>query len=151
MYRLDLDKAEEPEIKLPTSIGSQKKEENSRKNTFFCFIDYIKAFDCVDHNELWKILKRYENTRLPYMPPEKSACRLRSNSQNQTWNNGLVPNWERSTSRVFIVTLLITYMQNTCEMPGWMKHKPESRLLGEKSTTSDMQMTPHLRQKVKRN
>ena len=44
-----------------------------QKSIYFCFIDYIKAFDCVDHNELWKILKRYENTRLPYLPPEKSA------------------------------------------------------------------------------
>ena len=52
MYKLDLEKAEEPEIKLPTSIGSSKKQENSRKNIYFCFIDYAKAFDCVDHNKL---------------------------------------------------------------------------------------------------
>ena len=57
MYKLGLGKAEEPEIKLPTSIGSQKKQENSRKNIYFCFIDYAKAFDCVDHKKLWKILK----------------------------------------------------------------------------------------------
>ena len=57
MYKLDLEKAEEPEIKLPTSVGSQKKQENSRKNIYFCFIDYAKALDCVDHNKLWKILK----------------------------------------------------------------------------------------------
>ena len=57
MYKLDLENAEEPEIKLPTSTGSQKKQENSRKNTYFCFIDYAKAFDCVAHNKLWKILK----------------------------------------------------------------------------------------------
>ena len=47
----------EPEIKLPTSAGSSKKQENSRKNIYFCFIDYAKAFDCVNHNKLWKILK----------------------------------------------------------------------------------------------
>ena len=57
MFKLDFKKAEEPEIKLPTSIGSQKKQENSRKNIYFCFIDYTKAFDCVDNNKLWKILK----------------------------------------------------------------------------------------------
>ena len=51
------EKAEEPEIKLPTSAGSSKKQESSRKNIYFCFIDYAKAFDCVDHNKLWKILK----------------------------------------------------------------------------------------------
>ena len=57
MFKLDLEKAEEPEIKLTTSIGSSKKKESSRKNIYFCFIDYTKAFDCVDHNKLWKILK----------------------------------------------------------------------------------------------
>ena len=57
MLKLDLEKAEEPEIKLPTSTGSSKKQESSRKNIYFCFIDYAKAFDCVDHNKPWKILK----------------------------------------------------------------------------------------------
>ena len=57
MFKLDLEKAEEPEIKLPTSSGSLKKQGSSRKNIYFCFIDYAKAFDCVDHNKLWKILK----------------------------------------------------------------------------------------------
>ena len=57
MFKLDLEKAEEPEIKLPTSAGSWKKQESSRKNIYFCFIDYAKAFDCVDDNKLWKILK----------------------------------------------------------------------------------------------
>ena len=57
MFKLVLEKAEEPEIKLPTSARSWKKQESSRKNISFCFIDYAKAFDCVDHNKLWKILK----------------------------------------------------------------------------------------------
>ena len=57
MFKLVLEKAEEPEIKLPTSTGSSKKQESSRKNIYFCFIDYAKAFDCVDHNKPWKILK----------------------------------------------------------------------------------------------
>ena len=77
MFKLDLENAEEPEIKLPTSVGSYKKQENSRKN--FCFIDYTKAFDCVDHNELWKIL-RDRNTKPPELPPEKSVCRSGSKS-----------------------------------------------------------------------
>src|SRR5574341_1132301 len=55
MFKLVLEKAEEPEIKLPTSAGSSKKQE-FQKNIYFCF-DYAKAFDCVDHNKLWKILK----------------------------------------------------------------------------------------------
>ena len=56
MFKLVLEKAEEPEIKLPTSAGSSKKQE-FQKNIYFCFIDYSKGFDCVDHNKLWKILQ----------------------------------------------------------------------------------------------
>ena len=57
MFKVVLEKADEPEIKLPTSIGSSEKQESSRKNIYFCFIDCAKAFNCVDHNKLWKILK----------------------------------------------------------------------------------------------
>ena len=57
MFKLDLEKAEGPEIKLPTSVGLQKKQENSKKTIYFCFTDYTQAFDCVDQNKLWKILK----------------------------------------------------------------------------------------------
>ena len=57
MFKLVLEKAEEPEIKLLTSAGSSKKQESFIKNIYFCFIDYAKAFDCVDHNKLWKILR----------------------------------------------------------------------------------------------
>ena len=57
MFKLVLEKAEEPEIKLPTSAGSSKKQESSRKNIYFCFINYAKSFDCVDHNKLQKILQ----------------------------------------------------------------------------------------------
>ena len=56
MFELVLEKAEEPEIKLPTSVGSSKKQE-FWKNIYFCFIDYAKTFDYVDHDKLWKILK----------------------------------------------------------------------------------------------
>ena len=56
MFKLDLENSEEPEIKLPTSAASSKKQE-FQKNIYFCFIDYTKAFDCVDHNKLWKILQ----------------------------------------------------------------------------------------------
>ena len=57
MFQLVLEKAEEPEIKLLISVGLSKKQESSKKNIYFCFIDYAKAFDCVDYHELWKILK----------------------------------------------------------------------------------------------
>ena len=57
LFKLVLEKAEEPKIKLPTSIGSLKKQECSRKNIYVCVIDYTKVFDCVDHNKLRKILQ----------------------------------------------------------------------------------------------
>ena len=81
MFKLALEKAEEPEIKLPTSFGSSKKQE-FQKNIYFCFIDYAKAFYCVDHNKLWKILTRWEyQTTLPasweiYMEVKKQQLEL---------------------------------------------------------------------------
>ena len=57
MFKLALEKADEPEIKLPTSTGSSKMQENSRKNIYFCFIDYTTSFNWVDHNKLWKVLQ----------------------------------------------------------------------------------------------
>ena len=70
MFKLDLEEAEESEIKLPTSIGSQKAKE-FQKNIYFCFIDYAKAFDCVDHNTLWNILTEMEI-------PDHLTCLLRN-------------------------------------------------------------------------
>ena len=78
MFKLDLEKAEEPEIKLPTSAGSSKKLE-FQKNIYFCFIDYAKAFDCVDHNKL-ENSERDGNTRPPDLPLEKPVWRSGSNS-----------------------------------------------------------------------
>ena len=79
MLKLDLEEAEEPEIKLSTSVGSLKKLREFQKNIYFCFIVYAKAFDCVDHNKL-ENSERDGNTRPPDLPPEKSVCRSRSNS-----------------------------------------------------------------------
>ena len=70
MFNLVLEKSEDPEIKLPTSAGSWKKQEEFQKNIYFCFIDYAKAFDCVDHSKLWKILKEMGI-------PDHLACLLR--------------------------------------------------------------------------
>ena len=77
-----------------------------QKNIYFCFIDYMKAFDCVDHNKL-ENSSRDGNTRPPYLPPVKPVCRSRRSRQNWAWSNGLVSNWERNTSRLYIATLLI--------------------------------------------
>ena len=79
MFKLVLEKAEEPEIKLPTSIGSSNKQE-FQNNIYFCFIDYAKAFDCVDHHKLWKILKEMGIPDHLNLPLEKSVCRSGSNS-----------------------------------------------------------------------
>ena len=81
-----------------------KKARAFQKNIYFCFIDYAKVFDCVDHNKLWKILQEMGI-------PNHLTCLLRnlyaSQEQNCIWNNKLVPNREKSTSRLFTVTLLI--------------------------------------------
>ena len=60
MFKLVLEKAEEPDTKLSTFTGSLKKQKKFQKNIYFCFIDYVKAFDYVDDNTLWKIQKRWE-------------------------------------------------------------------------------------------
>ena len=77
--KLVLEKAEEPEIKFPTSAGSWKKPREFQKGIYFCFIDYAKAIDCVDHNKL-ENSERDGNTRPPDLPREKSVCRSGSNS-----------------------------------------------------------------------
>ena len=71
MSKLVLEKAEEQEIKLPTSAGSLKKAREFQKNIYFCFIDYAKAFDGVDHNKLWKILQEMGI-------PDHLICHLRN-------------------------------------------------------------------------
>ena len=71
MFKLILEKAKEPEIKLLTSAGLSKKAREFQKNIYFCYIDYAKAFDCVDHNKLWKILKKMGI-------PDHLTCLLRS-------------------------------------------------------------------------
>ena len=79
MFKLVFEKAEEPEIKLPTSAGSSKKARKLQKNIYFCFIDYTKAFDYVDHNKL-ENSERDGNTRPPDLSLEKSVCRSGNNS-----------------------------------------------------------------------
>ena len=143
MFKLDLEKVEKSEIKLPTSVGSYKKQENSRKNIYFCFIDYAKTFDCVDHNKLWKILQEMGI-------PDFLTCFLRNlyAGQEATVRTRLwTMDWFQIEKGVYVKAVYchpayLTYMQSTSrERLGWMKHKLESRLPGEISITSDMQMT----------
>ena len=106
MFKLVLEKAEEPEIKLPTSVGSLKKQESSKKNIYFCTIDYAKAFDYVDHSKLWKILKKMGI-------PGHLTCLLRNLYADQEATVRTVhgtPDWfqiGKGVSGLYIVTLLI--------------------------------------------
>ena len=80
MYKLGLEKAEEPEVKLPTFVGSWREQRNSRKNIYFCFIHYAKAFECVDHNKLWETIKEIGIPDPTYLSPEKPMHKSRNNS-----------------------------------------------------------------------
>ena len=133
MFKLDLEKAEEPEVKLPTSVGSLKKSKEFQKN-IFCFIDYAKAFDCVDHNKLWKILQERGM-------PDHPTCLLRNlyAGQETTVRTGHgTTDWFQLGKEyikavyLFIQRLLIQLICRVHHgMPGWMKYKLESRLPGE--------------------
>ena len=80
MYKLGLEKAEEPEIQLPPFIWSQKKQENSRKKIYLCFTEYENVFDCVDHKKILENSLRTGYTRPFYLSPEKPVCSSWSNS-----------------------------------------------------------------------
>ena len=128
-----------------------EKAREFQKNIYFCFIDYAKAFDCVDHNKLWNILQQeYQIT----LPASREICmqvkeqQLKLDMERQTGSKS----GKEYIKAVYCHPAYLTYMQSTsCEMPGWMKHKLESRFPGEVSIPSDMQMTPPLWQKAKRN
>ena len=124
MFKLDLEKAEEPEIKLPTSVGIIEKASELQKKIYFCFLDYAKAFDCVDHGKLWKILKEMGIT-------DHVTCLLRNLyvGQEETVRTG------QGTTDLFQIgkgvcqigkgvychQAYLTYMQSTSwEMLGWM-------------------------------
>ena len=140
MYKLDLEKAEESEIKLPKFVGSWRKQRSSRKTSTF---DYTKVFDCVDHNKLWKILKEM-------VIPDHLTCLLRNLYAGQGATLRIrhgITDWftvgKGVHKAMYCHPAYLTSMQSTsCEMLSWMNHKLESRLLREVSTTSDMQMIP---------
>ena len=148
MFNLDLEKEEKPEIKLPTSVGSLKKHESSRK-TSFVLLTMPKPFTVWITTNCGKFFKRWEYQTT--LPTSWEICMQFKKQQNRTWNNRLVPNWERSkyVKAVYCLLAYWTYMQSTsCKMLGWMKHNLEMGLLREISITSNMQMTPPLWQKV---
>ena len=126
MFKLVSEKPEEPEIKLSTSVGSLKKQE---KNMNFCFVDYAKAFDCVDHSKVWKILKDMGI-------PDHLTCLRRNLYAGQgaavRTRHGTT-DWfkigKEYVKAVYCHSAYLTSMQGTsCKMPGWIRHKLESRL-----------------------
>ena len=129
-----------------------EKAREFQKNTYFCFIDYTKAFDCVDDNKLWKILK--EMGIPDYLICSLEIC-MQAKKQHleldmEQWTGSKLK--KECVKAIYSHLAYLTYTESTsCEMPGWMKHMLESRLLGEISRNSDMQTTPPLWQKVKRN
>ena len=150
-FKLVLEKAEELEIKWPTSAGSSKKQESSRKKIYFYFIDYAKAFDCVDHNKLWKILQEMGI-------PDHLIYLLRNlyADQEATVRTGLgKTDWFQIGKGVcqgciLSPCLFNLYAEYIMRNTGLEEAQAGIRLLGEISVTSDMQMTPPLWQKVKR-
>ena len=151
MFKLDLEKAEEPEIKLPTSVGSLKKQE-FQKNIYFCFIDYAKAFDLWITTNCGKFWKRweYQTTWSAFWEicMQVRKQQLEMDMEQQTGSKS----GKEHIKAVYCQPACLTHMQSTSwEMLGWIKHTVESRLPGEISITSNMQMTPPWWQKAKNN
>ena len=143
MLKLDLEKAEEPEIKLPTSAGSSKKQESSRKTSISTFTDYAKAFDYVDHNKLWKIL---QEIGIPY----HLTCLLRNlyAGQEATVRTGHgTTDWFQIGKGVHQGCILSSYLFNLyadyiMRNAGLDDSQARVKTAGDISTTSDMQIIP---------
>ena len=138
MFKLVLEKAEESEIKLPTYVGSSKKARDFQKNIYFCFIDYAKAFDCVDHHKLWKILKEMRiPDHLICLPRNLYAgqeATVRTGPGTTDWfqiGKGVCQGYILSPC---LFNLYEEYIMRNARLD---EYKLESRLLGEISITSD--------------
>ena len=146
MFKLDLEKAEESDW-IANICWIIEKAREFQKN--FCFIDYAKAFDCVDHNKLWKFQE---------MGRDHLTCLLRNlyAGQEATVRTGHgATDWFQTGKGVHQGCILPPCLFNLhaeyiMKMLDWMKHKLESRFLGETSITSDMQRIPPLWQKAKK-
>ena len=149
--KLDLEKAEEPEIKLPTSAGSWQKQESFRKTSISALLTMPKPLTVWITINCGKFFKRWEYQIT--LPASWEICvqvkKQQLEPDNEQWTGSKLR--KEYIKAVYCHLAYLTSMQSTsCEMPGWIKHKLESRLSGKLSVTSDMQMTPPLWQKVKR-
>ena len=152
MFKAGFKKAEEPEIKLPTSAGLSKKQESSRKTSTSAVLTMPKPLAVWITTNCGKFLKRWEyQTTWPVsweMRMQVGKQQLELDMKQQTGSK----QGKEYIKAVYCHPVYLTYMHSTSwEMLCWMKHKLESRLLREISITSDMQMTQPLWQKVKRN
>ena len=151
MFKLVLEKAKEPEIKLPKSAGSLKKRE-FQKNIYLCFIDYAKAFECVDHNKLWKILQEMGI-------PDHLTCLLRNLYAGQEatvrTRHGTTDWFQvgKGVRQGCILSpcLFNLYAEYIIRNAGLEEAQAGIKIAGRNIKTSDMPMTPLLWQKVKRN
>ena len=150
MFKLVLEKAEEPD-QIANILWIIEKVREFQKNIYFCFIDYAKAFVwiTINYGKFWKRWE-YQTT----WPASWEMCmqvrkqQLELDMEQQTGSK----QEKEYVKAIYCHPACLTYMQSTSwEALGWKKHKLESRFLGEISVTSDMQMTPPLWQKVKRN
>ena len=152
MFKLDLEKAEEPEIKLAASVGSSKKQESFRKTSTSALLTMPKHLTVWITTNCGKFFKRWK-----YQTTSTGSWEICVQVKKQ--QSELDMEWQTASKAgkeyvkaVYCHRAYLTYMQSTSwEMLGWMKCKLESRLLGEISSSSDMQMIPPLWQKVKRN
>ena len=142
-FKLVLDKAEEPEIKLPTSAGSSKKQESSRKTSISALLTKPKPLTVWITRNCGKFWKRWEyQTTLP------ASCKTCMQVKKQQLKPDMEQWTDSKLGKEYIKAEYChptywTYIQSkSCKMLGWMTHKLESRLLGKISATSDMQMTP---------
>ena len=151
MFKLVLEKAEEPEIILPTSAGSSKKQGSSRKTSISALLTMPKTLTVWITINCGKFLKRWEY-HTSWLASWETCMQVRKQQLVRTGRGTI--DWfqigKGVCQAVYSHPAYLTYMQSTSwEMLGWMKHKLEPRLLGEISITSDMQMAPFLWQKVK--
>ena len=144
--------AQEPEIKLSTSIGSLKKQESSRKTSTSALLTRPKPLTVWITTNCGKFFKRWKFFKQTTWPASWEICmqvkkqQLELDMEQQTGSKS----GKEYVKDVYCHPAYLTYMQNTLwEILDWMKHKLESRLPGEISITSDMQMTPYLWQKAK--
>ena len=139
MFKLHLENAKEPEIKLPTSTGSKKKQGSSRKSFTSVSLTMLKPLTVWITTNCGKFLKRWE-----YQTSWETCIQVKKQQLEPDLEQGTVSKLGKEYFKaVYCHSAYLTSMHSTlCKMPGWVKHKLESRFSGEISTTSDMQMTP---------